>query len=95
MDLIDKDFFKCHRICYRHADEQLKIIRSVKLQDCMPPFQELLSLKVDDELFGQLESKQKKERILLMTYLLQVIINYFRKNLVILPLLKDGLNPQQ
>jgi len=33
------------------------------LQTCLFPFQELLSLKVEDESFNQLEPQQKKERI--------------------------------
>ena len=34
-----------------------------KLQHCLPPFQELLSLKVEDEKFAQFEPQQKKDRI--------------------------------
>ena len=34
-----------------------------KLQNCLSPLQELLSLKVDDESFHQLEPQQKKEKI--------------------------------
>jgi predicted ATPase/class 3 adenylate cyclase len=34
-----------------------------KLKNCLPPFQELLSLKVEDETFIQFEPQQKKERI--------------------------------
>ena len=32
------------------------------LRDLIPPFQELLSLKVDDEAYGKLEPKQKREK---------------------------------
>ena len=34
-----------------------------KLKNCLPPFQELLSLKVEDETFIQFEPQQKKEKI--------------------------------
>ena len=34
-----------------------------KLQTALPPFQELLSLKVEDEAYLKLEAKQKRERI--------------------------------
>ena len=33
-----------------------------KLQPIIPPFQELLSLKVEDEDFAKLEPKQKREK---------------------------------
>jgi predicted ATPase len=34
-----------------------------KLKNCLPSFQELLSLKVEDETFIQFEPQQKKEKI--------------------------------
>jgi predicted ATPase/class 3 adenylate cyclase len=34
-----------------------------KLKDLIPPFQELLSLKVDDEAYSRLEPKEKREKI--------------------------------
>ena len=34
----------------------------VKLKGVIPPFQSLLSLKVDDEDFSKLEPKEKRER---------------------------------
>ena len=49
-----------------HSKEKMKakiLQLDEKLSHCLPPFQELLSLKVEDEKFVQFESQQKKEKI--------------------------------
>jgi class 3 adenylate cyclase/tetratricopeptide (TPR) repeat protein len=52
-----------HEILIKEKMKEKILQLDEKLIHCLPPFQELLSLKVEDEIFVQFEPQQKKDRI--------------------------------